>query len=135
MEGNRQNTGRCPGPRPVLEGFLRALLMDRDPAKALLFLTVDVLSAGPDGRTARSREEFRAAAEAHLREVPGQLPYGILDYREKEETPECRTCLCRIRNPGVKGGPVVLLSAVFRKSRGSWRISGLHISGTEGPVR
>lgn len=135
MDGNRQDTRRCPGPRPVLEGFLRALLTDRDPGKAMLFLTADVYSAGPDGRTARSREEFRKVAEAHSREVPELLPYGILDYREKQETQDCRVCMCRIRNPFRQGGPVVLLSAAFRKERGAWRISILHISGTEGPVR
>lgn len=135
MEMGGQTTWRCPGPRPVLEGFLKALLLERDAGKAVFFLTADIYSAGPDGQAARDREEFRKLAQEHIKEVPEALPYRILDYREKPETEDCRTCLCRIRNPGQEGRPPAVLSAFFRKERGSWRISSLHIAGMALPAR
>lgn len=121
---------KYPGPRPVLEGFLRALSTERNARKARLFLTPDAYSAGPDGTAAFSRQELQDRLEERFNREPSPVSYRILDYREKSETENCRGCLCRICYPDMDVSVPAVVSVFFRKEQGAWRIRTLHSSRT-----
>lgn len=122
----------------VLDTFFRTYLGERQIEGTLALVTDDVYSIGTgEKEIAVNKAELERLLRMEMTEIPGPIHYQILDYREKEEGQDCRSCFCVVRTAIEKEIEEMIyyqtrFTATFRKEDGKWLASTLHMSEASG---
>ncbi|MBM6948030.1 diguanylate cyclase domain-containing protein [Mordavella massiliensis] len=118
----------------ALDTFFQAYLKQRDIEKTLSLVTDDVYSLGTgEEEIALNKRELEQLLRQEMEGLPMPIRYRILDYHEKQCTPDCLHCFCRVETTIDQGEVPPLFystrfTGTFRREGGRWLASQLHMS-------